>query len=149
MIICPKCRLISPPEAETCDCGYNFITEIQDKEDEYNPTKYKNENSKILIGIIINVAIGFISVIVYFFVHIFVYGLTGGPFPSIPEYSFKNISMFSAIMLFYYLVVILINYLVYKNIHHKNKSIYLMGSLFLVVVSIIFSVVNEFLNFKI
>lgn len=21
---CPKCRLINPPETETCDCGYNF-----------------------------------------------------------------------------------------------------------------------------
>jgi biopolymer transport protein ExbD len=26
---CPKCKLISPPNVNQCDCGYNFITEDQ------------------------------------------------------------------------------------------------------------------------
>jgi FtsH-binding integral membrane protein len=25
-LTCPRCGLLSPDEAETCDCGYNFIT---------------------------------------------------------------------------------------------------------------------------
>lgn len=24
---CPHCKLINPPEAEVCDCGYNFISQ--------------------------------------------------------------------------------------------------------------------------
>ena len=27
---CPKCRLINPPNAVTCDCGYNFVTRTVD-----------------------------------------------------------------------------------------------------------------------
>jgi hypothetical protein len=28
---CPKCRLISPPGAERCDCGYSFVTRTVDR----------------------------------------------------------------------------------------------------------------------
>jgi hypothetical protein len=28
---CPKCRLISPPEAERCDCAWDFVSERQER----------------------------------------------------------------------------------------------------------------------
>jgi len=28
---CPKCRLVNPPEAERCDCGWDFVSEKQER----------------------------------------------------------------------------------------------------------------------
>lgn len=25
---CPRCRLVSPEDAQTCDCGYDFVSRI-------------------------------------------------------------------------------------------------------------------------
>jgi len=27
---CPRCRLVNPPEAERCDCGWDFVTQRQE-----------------------------------------------------------------------------------------------------------------------
>lgn len=34
---CPKCRLINPPEAERCDCGWDFVSDRQERS--YLPKK--------------------------------------------------------------------------------------------------------------
>lgn len=33
---CPKCRLVNPPSAQWCDCGYDFVTRTA--EQSYLPT---------------------------------------------------------------------------------------------------------------
>jgi hypothetical protein len=50
---CPKCRLINPPEAERCDCGWDFVAARQERS--YLPRK----SAATTAGIGAGVGVGF------------------------------------------------------------------------------------------
>lgn len=45
---CPRCRLINPPEAERCDCGWDFVTQTQERS--YIPRRHLPVGAAVVGG---------------------------------------------------------------------------------------------------
>lgn len=50
---CPNCKLINPDEAESCDCGYNFIIGVATSENNIN-FKKRPVIASIFTGLLIS-----------------------------------------------------------------------------------------------
>ena len=48
---CPKCRLFNPPEAERCDCGWDFATGTQQQS--YLPKKPVPVAATVGVGVVV------------------------------------------------------------------------------------------------
>jgi len=48
---CPQCKLLNPPEAERCDCGWDFLTSRQERS--YLPRKALNVTAGIGAGAVV------------------------------------------------------------------------------------------------
>jgi hypothetical protein len=57
MLTCPRCKLINPPQAKVCDCGYELQlpVEMQAPEMRRRPTQLSGKKSTgyLLIGIVL------------------------------------------------------------------------------------------------
>jgi hypothetical protein len=52
--VCPKCGIVNPPNAERCDCGYDFVSGTQKKpiDPSYREAELKKRRLGYTLGIV-------------------------------------------------------------------------------------------------
>jgi hypothetical protein len=46
---CPRCRLVNPPTAQRCDCGWDFVSRTQ--QESYLQPKHRLSGLPLVVGI--------------------------------------------------------------------------------------------------
>lgn len=131
---CPNCKLANPPEAQVCDCGYNFES---GSDNIINQSKIGQVECfyTFISSLVLNIFFGIGGLGVYILAQMVAYDFPN-TFLTPAKYKSGNVFAFTAISLIYLVFVICINYLLFKITEDKYKPIYFFQSTAVFVLSL-------------